>query len=73
MWLLNQAGSVTSAVAVLEVPNTPPQAITYGVNTFKDTSATIQISDLLALISDADGDIVSLSVSGSVEGGSVMT
>ena len=70
----NQAGSVTSAVAVLEVPNTPPQAITYGVNTFKDTSATIQISDLLALISDADGDIVSLvSVSGSVEGGSVVT
>ena len=70
----NQAGSVTSAVAVLEVPNTSPQAITYGVNTFKDTSATIQISDLLALISDADGDIVSLvSVSGSVEGGSVVT
>ncbi|HON09018.1 MAG TPA: immunoglobulin domain-containing protein, partial [Verrucomicrobiota bacterium] len=55
----NQAGSVTSAVAVLEVPNTAPQTVTYEVNTFKDTPAIIQISDLLNLIVDADGDTVS--------------
>jgi hypothetical protein len=55
----NSAGSVTSAVALLGVPNSPPQAIAYGINIVPDTTGIIKIADLLSAIVDADGDAVS--------------